>query len=84
MPVGNDPATDLRDCGMLGLFQLCYLHFHSPANAHAIYDLSISRAHGFPLATVSMNATKWAMQALREGRLNREANRRQTVTEVQP
>jgi hypothetical protein len=38
---GDDPATDLRGVGMLGLLQLLYLHHHSPAAAEKLYKLSI-------------------------------------------
>jgi hypothetical protein len=38
---GDDPATDLRGVGMLGLLQLLYLHHHSPAAAQKLYQLSI-------------------------------------------
>jgi hypothetical protein len=38
---GDDPATDLRGVGMLGLLQLLYLHHHSAAAAQKLYTLSV-------------------------------------------
>ncbi len=37
---GDNPATDLRGAGVLGLLQLLYLHHHDAAAAAAIYKLS--------------------------------------------
>jgi hypothetical protein len=37
---GEDPATDLRAAGVLGLLQLLFLHSHDAAAAHKIYQLS--------------------------------------------
>jgi hypothetical protein len=37
---GDDPATDLRGVGMLGLLQLLYLPHHSAAAAQKLYQLS--------------------------------------------
>lgn len=38
---GDDPATDLRGVGMLGLLQLLYLPHHNAAAAQKLYQLSI-------------------------------------------
>jgi hypothetical protein len=37
---GQDPATDLRGCGMLGLLQLLHLSAWSPEDAAKMYALS--------------------------------------------
>ncbi|MEW5299133.1 MAG: hypothetical protein WDW36_002177 [Sanguina aurantia] len=79
---GRDPATDLRGCGMLGLLQLYYLHQHDAAGAHTMFVASQDPVHEFPLAIVSLNITKWTLQALREGLLTQDANARGSVIEA--
>lgn len=37
---GDDPATDLRGAGVLGLLQLLYLQQHDAAAAGRLYSLS--------------------------------------------
>lgn len=37
---GDDPATDLRGAGLLGLLQLLHLHWHDPEAAGRIWELS--------------------------------------------
>lgn len=37
---GDDPATDLRGAGVLGLLQLLYLHWHDAAAADRIVKLA--------------------------------------------
>jgi hypothetical protein len=66
---GNDPATDLRGCGMLGLLHLLALQQHSPAAAAQVYQLSRHPVQGFPMAIVSINITKWVLTAARDGAL---------------
>eukprot|EP00192_Tetraselmis_astigmatica_P003290 CAMPEP_0117651604 /NCGR_PEP_ID=MMETSP0804-20121206/2182_1 /TAXON_ID=1074897 /ORGANISM="Tetraselmis astigmatica, Strain CCMP880" /LENGTH=597 /DNA_ID=CAMNT_0005457595 /DNA_START=246 /DNA_END=2036 /DNA_ORIENTATION=- len=79
---GDDPATDLRGCGMLGLLQLLYLWDHNPSNAATVYRLSRHPEQEFPLAVVAMNVTKWCLQVLRSGQLAAAANSLQSVTEA--
>ncbi|KXZ51907.1 hypothetical protein GPECTOR_11g35 [Gonium pectorale] len=118
---GQDPATDLRGCGMLGLVQLFYLPqwsgegaakarrgcvvpgwgglvgmagdylgepvpssdvFFSDPPLPPIYRLSRHPVQEFPLAIVSLNVTKWTLQALRSGTLNRAANSRGSMVEA--
>eukprot|EP00955_Chlamydomonas_euryale_P092345 364699-Chlamydomonas_euryale.AAC.13 len=78
---GQDPATDLRSCGIFGLLQLYQLYQHHQLSASRLHSLSRS-AQEFPLAVVSLNATLWALQALREGRLSRDAVRLRSVTDA--
>jgi hypothetical protein len=37
---GDDPATDLRGAGVLGLLQLLHLHWHDAAAADRILQLA--------------------------------------------
>jgi len=79
---GNDPATDLRSCGVLGLVQLLHLWDHHPGNAAVIYNMSRDAVHEFPLAVVAMNVTKWCLQSMRTGRITAAANRAGGMTRV--
>lgn len=42
---GDDPATDLRGAGLLGLLQLLHLHWHDPKAAGRIWELSQRYVH---------------------------------------
>jgi hypothetical protein len=72
---GTDPATDLRGCGMLGLLHLLALQQHGGETAARIYKLSRDSIHGFPMAIVSINITKWVLQAARAGLLAAAASK---------
>ncbi|GFH30030.1 ELMO domain-containing protein [Haematococcus lacustris] len=64
---GMDPATDLRGCGILGLLQIAYLYEHHAASAGCLLRLAQSSSNEFPLAVVSLNVTKFVLQASRNG-----------------
>jgi len=78
----EDPATDLRAAGLLGLLHLLHLGERSPGAARDMAAAAQDGTAGFPLAVVSINATKWAMDALRQGRLNALALRHGSVARV--
>ena len=70
---GDNPATDLRGVGFLGLIQPLYL-VTTPellGLAKAIYKLSISDKQDFPLMVLSINVTRIALHALRDDLLVR-------------
>nr|CAD7446193.1 unnamed protein product [Timema bartmani] len=71
--MGNDPGTDLRGVGMFGLLQLLYLASspHLMPLARDIYRVSLDEQQNFPLAVLSLNMTRMALQTLRQGLLNR-------------
>ncbi|GAX76823.1 hypothetical protein CEUSTIGMA_g4269.t1 [Chlamydomonas eustigma] len=71
---GQDPATDLRSCGVLGLLHLYFLYHHSRPNAMKIFRLSRSELQNFPLSVVSLNITLWTLQVMKAGKLSKEAN----------
>ncbi|XP_065646434.1 uncharacterized protein LOC100198322 isoform X2 [Hydra vulgaris] len=79
---GNDPSTDLRGCGMLGLISV--LDFiQSPATlglASKIYALSQDSVQNFPFCIMSINVTRISLQILREGKLNNKAFSKVTYT----
>ncbi|CAG9463137.1 unnamed protein product [Pedinophyceae sp. YPF-701] len=71
---GTDPATDLRGGGVLALVHLLHLHDINPGLADEVLTLSRG-AQEFPLAPVSINVTRWALEAGRRGRLDAAANK---------
>nr|XP_022343971.1 uncharacterized protein LOC111137036 [Crassostrea virginica] len=78
---GRDPATDLRGVGLLGLLHLVYLLRDAKRQvlASEIYKLSLHPTQNFPFCVMSINLTRIALQALREGCLNRECNKQREV-----
>jgi hypothetical protein len=74
---GNDPASDLRGVGLLGLFQLTafILAPQTAGLAHDVYALSTRKGGDFPFCVMGLNLTQIALHHLREGTLNREINR---------
>ncbi|KAG1679881.1 ELMO domain-containing protein 3 [Nymphon striatum] len=79
---GNDPATDLRGCGMFGLLQI--LNLCSSANfdiCKEIYKLSHHHVQNFPFALVSINISSFVLQALRNNTLNKTLNKYDNLKE---
>ncbi|XP_077992085.1 ELMO domain-containing protein 3-like [Glandiceps talaboti] len=78
---GNDPSTDLRATGFLGLMTLLYFVMDPTTLplARDIYKLSLHEEQNFPFCLMSINMTRIALQALREESLSKECNRRQQV-----
>ena len=70
---GNDPATDLRGVGLLGLVNALHLVTHENALplARDIFTLSHDPHAQFPLMVLSINVTRISLQTLREGHLNK-------------
>ena len=71
---GNDPSTDLRGVGFLGLVQPLYLVSASAKTlqlAKDIYHLSQNETQEFPLMVLSINVTRIAVCALRDSLLAR-------------
>ncbi|NWW45898.1 ELMD3 protein, partial [Pedionomus torquatus] len=88
---GEDPGTDLRGTGMLGLMQMLYFVMDAQMLplAQEIFKLSQHQTQArpspffnFPFCIMSVNITRIVIQALREERLSRECNRRQQVIAV--
>ncbi|KAK3095895.1 hypothetical protein FSP39_020453 [Pinctada imbricata] len=81
---GNDPSTDLRGAGLLGLLNLIHM-LRDPKKkdlALDIYKLSLHPTQNFPFCVMGINMSRITLQALREDCLNRECNRRGEVNEV--
>ena len=78
---GSDPADDLRGVGMLGLLQLVWF-LETPVISSAaveIYRYSKDGPHPIPFCVVSLNVTCMVLQALREGCLTKECNKKEQV-----
>ncbi|XP_039263001.2 ELMO domain-containing protein 3-like [Styela clava] len=81
---GNDPATDLRGVGFLGLMQI--LHGTSDSDVSSLftdfYRLSLDEEQNFPFCVMSFNITRIALQVLREEKLHKDCNKRKQVIAV--
>jgi len=71
---GNDPATDLRGVGCLGLIQPLYLVMTPELFplSKDMYLISLSENQNFPFLVLSINVTRMSLHALRDGLLNRQ------------
>lgn len=68
---GNDPATDLRACGLLSLVLLLYTLEPALASlTHEIYAHSQHQVHNFPFCLVGINFTHIILDLTRHGYLN--------------
>ena len=78
---GSDPSDDLRGVGILALVQLVWF-LETPDTQPAaleMYRYSREGPNHMPFSVVAINVTKICLQALREGCLSRECNRRDQV-----
>ena len=55
---GNDPATDFRDMGLLGLHQMAYFAAHRPTVARQIVTSADLPYRGFPYAITGIQMTR--------------------------
>jgi hypothetical protein len=81
---GNDPATDLRGCGLFGLLQLLFFAAEPAYSALAIDVVTLSRTNlssqgDFPFAVAGINLSKSVLEVLRSGAANEIANRWESV-----
>ena len=78
---GNDPATDLRGVGCLGILHPLYLVMTPELLplAKDIYKLSLSENQNFPLMVLSINVTRIALHALRDGVLDRQVEQENSI-----
>ena len=81
---GSDPVDDLRGVGLLGLVQLVWLLETPLVQLIALDVYQYSRQHGqqIPFCVLLLNITCMSLQALREGCLSKECNRRDQVFAV--
>jgi len=71
---GEDPSTDLRGVGMLGLLQLLHFVRKHQELARQIHKLSRDETKNFPFSVVSINLSRVVLQTLRGGTLNGYCN----------
>lgn len=64
---GEDPATDFRGMGLLGLQQLVFFATRFPDSARLVLSHSHHPVHGYPFACTGINLTHLAWTLLREG-----------------
>jgi hypothetical protein len=78
---GNDPATDLRGVGFMGLIQALYFVMTPELVplARNMYRLSLNESQNFPFLVLSINVTRIALHALRDGLLDRQSSRENSV-----
>jgi hypothetical protein len=67
---GNDPATDFRGMGMLGLLQLEYFARVKPSDAKRVLGDSMHPRRYYPFSATGINVTAFVMELLRENRLH--------------
>jgi hypothetical protein len=81
---GSDPRTDVRATGFLSIFHLLYLTDSKDRleMATKIFSLSQSSEYPFPFCVLSINITRIALSALREGYLTKECRKEGAVINV--
>ncbi|PHJ23212.1 elmo domain-containing protein 2 [Cystoisospora suis] len=61
---GEDPATDFRGCGQLGLDSLVFLASRFPTHARAMLEASHDSRYWYSFAITSINVTSWVWEWL--------------------
>lgn len=64
---GEDPGTDFRGMGILGLIQLEYMSRKPKCLARNLLKQSLNEDHSYPFAIVGINVTYNLLQLYREG-----------------
>lgn len=64
---GEDPGTDFRGMGMLGLFQLEYLSRKPQQLARDLLSRSLNEKHSYPFAIVGINVTYSLLNLFKDG-----------------
>lgn len=62
---GNDPSTDIRGCGLLGVLQIIFMLEAYPDIISKVYLLSMDNHQNFPLVLVSFAITGIVIRLLR-------------------
>lgn len=61
---GDDPATDFRGMGMLGLDQLIFFAQYDVDNCHRVFSISLHPTIGFPFAVCGITITALCKELL--------------------
>ena len=67
---GNDPSTDFRGMGLLGLLQLEYFASNRMTDAKKVLGDSMHPRRYYPFSATGINITAFVMELLRENRLH--------------
>lgn len=67
---GNDPTTDFRSMGMLGLHQLLHFAQRKADTAHLILKEFTQPGQNFPFAIIGINLSRLVMELLGQRRLH--------------
>ncbi len=68
---GNDPTTDFRSLGLLGLYQLVYFSLHRTQTAHMVLAELSKPGKYYPFAVIGINISQFVMELFAEHRLHR-------------
>jgi hypothetical protein len=68
---GENPSTDFRAMGALGLFQLLYFSQHRTQTARMILEESSNKDRYFPFAAAGINITQFVMEMFVETRFHK-------------
>lgn len=68
---GNDPTTDFRSLGMLGLYQLVYFSLHRTQTAHMVLEELSKPGKYYPFAVIGINISQFVMELFLEHRLHK-------------
>ncbi len=68
---GNDPTTDFRSLGLLGLYQLVYFSLHRTPRAHMVLAELSKPGKYYPFAVIGINISQFVMELFNEHRLHR-------------
>lgn len=68
---GNDPTTDFRSMGMLGLHQLLHFAQRKTGTAHLILKEFTQPGQNFPFAIIGINLSRLVMELFAQRRLHR-------------
>jgi len=75
----NEPKTDLRGAGMLGLLQMLYFTETFNGYSKELLEYSKNPLFYFPFACLLLNATMISLEALREGDLIEYCNKKKSI-----
>eukprot|EP00742_Colponemidia_sp_Colp-10_P004251 GILJ01004536.1.p1 GENE.GILJ01004536.1~~GILJ01004536.1.p1 ORF type:complete len:313 (-),score=58.19 GILJ01004536.1:163-1062(-) len=68
---GDDPATDFRGMGVLGLYNLVYFATQYPGECRQVLADSNHPVHWYSFAICGINVTGWTVRLLQARKLNR-------------
>lgn len=67
---GNDPTTDFRGAGMLGLYNLHHFIKYTPSSSKYVYEISTSPTTWYFFCASGINFTGKIIEIIEQGHLN--------------